>query len=382
MTVLLSLTLALLAGYSVLMMAYALGWARQPLAPEAKGPSTDISISVIVPARNEAAHIAACLRSIRENGYGPLEIIVIDDFSEDDTALLAQQALEGCRGHVLRLRDFLGPDERLNAYKKKALEIAIDRSAGDWIVTTDADCVLPKDWLAQLAAAMAHPEAKFLAAPVTFVPPSGKKDLLYYFQSLDFMTMQGITAASDYLDLGNMCNGANLAFEKEAYRAVEGYKGIDHLASGDDLLLMHKIRSRYPKGIRYIKSPAAIAATPAQPSWVDFIQQRVRWSSKTGKYDDTRLTLVLLLVYLFNLSLFCLFITGFFTNMYWLYLLGIVFVKISFEFLFLIPVARFYGKSRELWRFPFLQPLHIFYIVIAGFLGKTGTYKWKGRSVK
>jgi cellulose synthase/poly-beta-1,6-N-acetylglucosamine synthase-like glycosyltransferase len=380
---LIAATLLLMTGYCVLMLVYKYGWQRQMKTTVPVGrPILQQRVSILIPARNERTHIEACLKALLHNDYpeDQLEIIVIDDFSDDDTAVLAAKTL-GSRGRVLRLQDYISEDERLNAYKKKALEIAIAEASGDWIITTDADCIAGPCWIREMTDAMAQPGAAFVVAPVNFTPAGKKKDLVYIFQSLDFMTMQGITASSAALNLGNMCNGANLAFSRKAYAAVDGYKGIDHIASGDDMLLMHKIRRQFPDGIIYQPSARAIVQTPAQPDVRSFLNQRIRWSSKAGKYNDTRLTLILLLVYLFNLSLLVLFTAALFIPAYWIWLSGILFVKVLIELWYLAPVARFYNKSGELWYFPLLQPMHIAYIVLAGFLGKFGKYQWKGRSV-
>lgn len=379
----LSVTLFLL--YSLLMILYRAGWRRQAAAapPEAAGaPLPDIT--VIIPARDEAANIGACIRSILNNRYqGPApRILVIDDFSSDDTAAIASECLANTTGQVLPLARYLSPGERLNSYKKKALEIAIGEATGEWIVTTDADCIVPEYWLSSLACAMRRPGAQFIAAPVSFTPFSGTKNTCYYFQSLDFMTMQGITAASVPMNLGNMCNGANLAFRKEAFYAVDGYRGIDHIASGDDMMLMYKIRQRFPGSIRYVAAADAIVQTPAQPGWRSFLNQRIRWSSKADKYDERKLTLILLLVYLFNLHFLLLAAAAFADSFFIWWITGMLFAKIAVECSFLAPVAAFYGKTKELLFFPVLQPLHILYIVLAGFLGKFGSYRWKGRKVK
>lgn len=373
----------LFLAYTLLMLVYALGWHRAGKHPAAADRGPKPGISIIIPARDEAANIGACLRSILEQPYpaGMLEILVIDDFSSDDTAAIAASLLGSGRGRVLRLDQYLSKTERLNSYKKKALELAIGEALGEWIVTTDADCIAPPDWLATLSNAMQQDNLQFLAAPVSFTAP-GRRGILYYFQSLDFMTMQGITAASAALKLGNMCNGANLAFRKAAYTAVDGYKGIDHIASGDDMMLMYKIQQRYPKGIGYLKAAAATVATPAQPGWRSFLNQRIRWSSKADKYDDKKLTLILALVYFFNCSFVVLVVAGFFNSHFWLWLLGLLGAKTLVELLFLVPVASFYRKRKELLWFPLLQPLHILYIILAGFLGKFGSYQWKGRKVK
>ena len=63
---------------------------------------------------------------------------------------------------------------------------------------------------------------------------------------MDFMVLQGITGAAVYKKKMSMCNGANLAYEKKAFYEVNGFAGIDHIASGDDMLLMHKIWKQYP----------------------------------------------------------------------------------------------------------------------------------------
>lgn len=378
-------SLLLLCGYIFLMLIYTLGWYKQPLLTTTKAFSDNLpTLSVIIPARNEEDHIGSCIESILNNHYPAhlREIIVIDDFSIDRTASIAADLLKDNNGRVLNLAHYLPAKERLNSYKKKALEIAITEAKGAWIITTDADCIVPEHWLRQFAVAMKEENVQFIAAPVSFIPVKGKKDILYYFQSLDFMTMQGITTASAKMKLGNMCNGANLAFRKKTFEEVEGYRGIDLIASGDDMLLMYKIQRKYPDGIRYLKSKDAIVATTTQPTWRSFINQRIRWSSKADKYDDKKLTWILVVVYLFNVTFIPLTIAAFFHSFYWKWLLGILFVKTIIELVFLIPVSKFYNKLNELIYFPLLQPLHIFYIIIAGFLGKFGSYQWKGRKVK
>lgn len=381
--ILIIISIVLLVLYGILLLLYAYGWWTQKAPAEATGLFTKESVTVIIPARNEADNIQACIRSILLNDFPEeqLELIVINDCSTDDTAELAIEAL-GDRGRVLQLEDYLKPEQRLNAYKKKALELAISQAKGSWIVTTDADCVVSPQWLRHIIPTASNKVTQLVAAPVSFIPYKKRKNCLYYFQSLDFMTMQGITAASARLRLGNMCNGANLAFRKSAFESVGGYQGIDHIASGDDMLLMAKIQRKFPDGIVYHKHRDAIVHTPVQASWSDFLNQRIRWSSKAGQYQEKRLTIILTLVYFFNLIFIPLLIAGIFQSRFLWIALYLLLVKIAIELFLLIPVARFYNKTKELFLFPLLQPAHIIYIVSAGFLGKFGHYKWKGRIVK
>lgn len=362
------------------MLVYRSGWERQkPFYPASlNAPRTPIS--VIIPARNEAANIGACVSSIVAQDYPAelIELIVVDDHSEDNTAAIAQAAGQDIV-KVVSLKDLLTDADAVNAYKKRALGAGIKASSGTLIVTTDADCIAPPNWLRLLAACQEQYGAAMIIGPVAY---SSSSSLLDVFQSLDFSTMQGITAASHALRLGGMANGANLAFTRAAFDAVDGYSGTEHLASGDDYLLLNKMQQAFPEQIAYLKSPDAIVTTTPQPDWSSFLQQRVRWASKSGKYSDHRLTSILMMVYAFNVAFLVLAIAGFWDARLWLAGAAMLVIKTVFELILLYPVARFFGKQRELSLFPLLQPLHIMYIIMAGFLGMRGGYQWKGRRVK
>ena len=117
----------------------------------------------------------------------------------------------------------------------------------------------------------------------------------------------------------------------------------------------------------------------------EFFYQRIRWASKADKYDDKRIFAVLLLVYLFNALLLILPVIGTVKNYqfnlfrFWL---SLAILKTIIELIFLFPVAKFFDKQRLLWLFPLAQPFHILYTVIAGWLGKFGSYRWKERKVR
>jgi cellulose synthase/poly-beta-1,6-N-acetylglucosamine synthase-like glycosyltransferase len=379
MAILITCCIVLAIAYARLMYLYRKGWDEQPFyeLPEKFRPDTPIS--VIIPARNEAANIEACLQSVLKQDYPKelMEIIVVDDQSADNTAAIAQQ-MDEARVKVIRLSRQDG-----NAFKKKALAAGIFESSGLLVATTDADCIVPPQWLKLLAAAYeAENESHSAAMAIGPVAYHTSAKLVEIFQSLDFMMMQGITVAAYRRGMGDMANGANLAFSRVAYENVGGYEGFTHLASGDDYHLLYKIKKKFPGRICYVKSQAAIVRTSPQPSWSAFLQQRVRWASKSGKYADHKLTTILVLVYLFNVSILALAIVGFWHPLLWLMLLAVLLVKVTAELFLLRPVARFFQKEHELRLFPLLQPLHIIYIVIAGFLGMKGSYTWKGRKVK
>lgn len=381
MTILSAVTIALSVSYGALILLYRAGWRRERAA--SRGPrkqSSAAQFCIVIPARNEAANIGPLLDSIFSQRYSAnaFEVLVVDDHSTDETAAIAETYAQP-NLKVLRLSQHLYPDDTLNSAKKRALALGILHARHPLIVTTDADCIVPPDWLACLGGAFSD-DAVLVAAPVDF---SKGRGVLYLFQSLDFMAMQGITAAAQAMRLGTMSNGANLAFTRIAFEDVDGYNGIDHLASGDDYLLTRKLATHFGHArLRYVLEADAIVRTAAQPSWSSFLQQRIRWASKSGKYNDPRLTAILVLVYAMNVWLLALAVMALFGTVAGRLLFASLLVKIVLEIFFLWSVAGFFGKRRELLAFPFLQPLHILYIVLAGFLGMRGGYRWKGRDVR
>jgi len=338
--------------------------------------TTFTHFSIVIPARNESANIKACIDSILAQNYSKsyFEVIVIDDFSEDDTAFIvsSMQALhENVR--LLKLSDFFKQDE-IQSFKKKAIEKAVVHAKGDWIITTDADCIVPPNWLSLYHQYIIKESPVFVAAPVMFIP---EKTVLNTFQVLDFLALQGITAAAVGAGKHSMSNGANLAFEKSAFIAVGGYQGVDQIASGDDMFLMHKMKKTLSNRIGYLFHPDAIVLTKAMPNWKDLIMQRIRWSSKARFYDDESIFWVLLLVYLYNFIFLILLLSG----QYQLLCISLAF-KTFFELYFLDSVSRFFKLQPSLQYFILFQPLHIAYTIIAGLFGQVKTYTWKGRRVK
>lgn len=365
--------------YFTIILSYRRAWRRVvPFqAPPSLTPTT--RISVIVPARNEEAHISDCLRSLLAQSYPAelYEVIVVDDFSTDATATHVQDFSDP-RIRLLRLQEVPGMDAATSS-KKKAITQGVSIARNGFILTTDADCVCPPTWLHTMAAWQASTGSVFLAAPVRYDEGRG---LLHLFQSLDFMTLQGITIAAASNSMHVMSNGANLGYVKAAFQAMGGFSGVDHIASGDDMLLQQKFMALDPSRVSYCTSSDAIVSTKGTASWKEFFQQRIRWASKARHYKDRRLIFILAVVYFFNLTMLVLPFLSFLNNGFLLLWLPLLLTKVVVELIFLFPVARFFGKTRSLWWFIPMQPLHILYTVVAGSFSQFRTYAWKGRKVK
>jgi biofilm PGA synthesis N-glycosyltransferase PgaC len=370
--ILLYITIGLFILYSILILFYRGGWLElKPFSQTDHEPL--IKISVIIPARNEEENIGKLLSSLDRQTYSRhlFEVIVVDDHSADNTAAIVNSYPFA---KLIRLEL-----DNINSYKKKAIETGISAASGDLIVTTDADCIVQVNWLKTIASFKEKTNAVFIAAPVVL---ANESNILQRFQALDFIVLQGITAASVQKRFHNMCNGANLAYEKKVFFEVNGFTGIDHIASGDDMLLMQKIAQHFPAKVSYLLSKDAIVTTRAAKTWKEFFSQRIRWASKATNYNDIKIFITLFLVYFFNCALLALFVSGFWMHFLWLGLISILILKTIIELTFIYPVAKFYNKQNLIKWFPFFQPLHIVYTVIAGWLGVFGNFEWKGRRVK
>jgi cellulose synthase/poly-beta-1,6-N-acetylglucosamine synthase-like glycosyltransferase len=376
MPIFIAITGALLLLYSLLILYYHWIWDRIP--PSKNGdPVPGVTVSVIIPARNEELHIGLCLQTILRQTYPSslTEIIVVNDFSTDRTASIVEQY--SGRVKLLDLKDFVSGDD-LNAYKKKAIETGIAQSSGELIACTDADCIARPEWLETLVSAYTGWHCQILAAPVK-IETTGSA--LSVFQALDFISLQGITGAAVYKDLYPMCNGANLAYPRRAFTEVGGFSGIDHIASGDDMLLMGKIQSRFPGRAAFLKDPKAIVSTRPAADLRSFLRQRIRWASKVSHYGHPFIFLTLALVYALNACLLLLFLLSFYYPR-WHWLVFYLVLKCFAEFFFVSRVAGFFEQRPLMKYFIFCQPFHILYTVIAGAFGAFGKYHWKDRRVK
>ncbi len=377
-------TTFLLLAYCILIMYYRKTWREIPVSQSGietsqsglgTAQSSPVSVSVIIPARNEEAAIGDCLDALLAQDYpkGLIELIVVDDHSSDNTARLAAS-----KGATVVDLSALDGSEPVFSFKKKAIGAGIARARGELIVCTDADCTAGTRWIASLAAGFRQSKNTMMAGPVRI---SENGSALAVFQVLDFISLQGITGAAVYKALYPMANGANLAYSRNAFDEVGGFSGIDHIASGDDMLLMKKMQDRFPRRQAYIKNPDAIVTTLPSENLQAFFRQRIRWAGKTTHYGHVPTVITLALVYGLNLTLLILFASCFFLGG-WLWLIVLLLVKTVVEMSFVLPVACFFDQQHLMKYFPLCQPFHILYTVLAGTFGSLGKVSWKGRVVR
>ena len=334
--------------------------------------------SIIVPFRNEVENLPALLKSFSQIDYPEnlFEIILVNDDSTDDyLSVLNHFKMEFPK---LCVKLFQNKIKSLSP-KKDAVELAISQAEFDWIITTDADCIVPNNWLIAFDSFLQENSCTVIVAPVAY---SFNKSFLNHFQNLDFLSLQGSTIGSFGVNKPFMCNGANLCYNKQTFLDVNGFEGNNNIASGDDVFLMQKFLIKDGNSVKYLKSDHAIVQTKTQPTWNLLIQQRIRWAAKAGSYNNSFGKIVGLVVFITNIYLFMLLFLAFFNKISWQHISLFYLMKLNIDFLLLYKTADFFKQQDSLKSYLYSSFIYPFFNVYVAILSFFKGYEWKGRQFK
>ncbi len=342
--------------------------------------STEINrFSIIIPFRNEAENIPQLIVSLQNIEYPRhlFEVIFVDDASEDNSEKILIESLHSALKNEKNFDFQILKNQRFsNSPKKDAITNAIKISNFEWIVTTDADCEVPLNWLNSLDSFIQKNNVKMVCGPVLY---KANNEFLQQFQQLDGFSLQAATIGSFGLHKPLLCNGANLAYRKSVFQEISGFEGNNHLPSGDDIFMMEKVLKVYPNSVKFVKSREMIVKTNGQKSWKDILNQRIRWASKTSKTKNYYSKLVGILVTATNLIVLFGWIPCIFETELIIYLLLFSLLKIIMDALVLSCTARFFEKKFDVFSFlksVIMYPFLVTYIAAASL---RGNYIWKGR---
>jgi len=361
--------------YCVKILKFWLGTFRLD-ASSAKASSLPC-FSVIVPARNEEAHIRRCLESLIRQDYPKdrYEVIVVDDHSSDRTPDIVR---EYQRQFPTLVR--LIPNEQpaqTRAFKKVAIQKGIGHSRHEIIATIDADCWAQRGWLSGLARYFESDVG--LVAGVVTMQTHPKSSWFEKIQALEFLAL--VTAGAGSMGMGNpiICNGANLSYRKKAFQEVRGFEAIDSLPSGDDDLLLQKIHHLSSWRVRFSSASETINFTEPLRSIRSFLNQRARWASKISHYRKKGLVFFLVLTYLFYLTLFFLAPLSVILGGKWLLVWVSFAAKAAVDFLVAYRGCKMTSQRPLIKYFLLAEFLQIPYILWAGIQGLRGRFSWKDR---
>ena len=343
---------------------------------ESKYEIPQIKFSIIVPFRDEKENLPRLLESIRLLNY-PIEmfeIVLIDDFSADRSVnVINKWRMQNGLFQTTIIENLL----LSGSPKKDAISRALPVVANEWILTTDADCILPPDLLQSLNSFIQKNKVEMVVGAMRY---DGNSSFLNHFQRMDIMSLQGATIGSFGIGKPFMCNGANFAYSKRFFGELNGFEGNSNVASGDDVFLLQKAVLKSPEKIGFNKSRDAIVITKPVDMWNKLINQRIRWASKTNSYQSVFGEDLAFAVFLGNLVIVISAILVSFQLMSWQYLAILFFLKFIPDFILLLQANAF--LNRRLFFPLFAATIYPFFTVAIALMTISGNYKWKGRHFK
>jgi glycosyltransferase involved in cell wall biosynthesis len=260
---------------------------RRKTSSRSEPDKTPVSLSVIVPFKNEASNLPALLNSICElkQLHFDVEFIFVNDHSKDDFRDLFQSDLNFSYSVI---------DSSGNG-KKEALQTGIERAKGNYIATTDADCVLPSNWLLEIEKAE---KSDMLIGSVVVSNHDGS--LLSDFQYFESIVLLGLSKSTININKPISASGANLVFSKKAFNEIGGYKSHIHQKSGDDYFLLNEFHA---KGytVSWLENTSPVYTQPVK-TIRELIDQKTRWVSKTKGSMPIHTTILGGVIFLVNIS--------------------------------------------------------------------------------
>ncbi|NEW79544.1 MAG: glycosyltransferase [Gelidibacter sp.] len=363
--------------YLALIIAFMIGFGKIALVKNNDAVPKN-RFSIVIPFRNEAHNFPHLLKSLLKLNYPSelFEILLVNDDSQDHF----NPILEEFRKQNPFLNLCLTQNIRkTNSPKKDAINTAINLSNFEWIVTTDADCVVPANWLQLFNQFIEDENPVFISAPVKFI---AQNSWLFHFQHLNFISLVGSTIGG--FGIGNpfMCNGANLCYRKETFFDLHRFDGNANIASGDDIFLMEKMFKTYPNQVKFLKSQEVLVETKSEISWKLFINQQIRWASKSVSYHSLFAKFVGLVVFLENLMVLILGISALLFPKFWISFMLVFALKIVVDFMLIAKTSFFLKSTNSLKHYLPVSLWYPFFIVFTGCFSLFKNYEWKGRRFK
>lgn len=333
--------------------------------------------SIVIPFRNEQKKLPNLLQTIAQLDYDNtcFEIIFVNDASTDDSL------------KIINSWRFKNPYVQLTILdnvliskspKKDAITRAITVAKFPWILTIDADCLLPSQLLQTYASFIfQNSDKEFIVGGVAL---QNTFSLAGMYQVLDMAALQAVTIGSFGIDEAFMCNGANLLYTKNIFNKVNGYAGVNHIASGDDVFLLQKVQEYKPEKIKYALHKDLVVKTAPVANFFEVIMQRVRWSKKAVAYQTVYPKILGISTVLANLSLLLLAVLLWIDTTNTLYISLLFVVKLLIDFILLLCYNNRVNVRLRYFIFSsFMYPVLLFVTI---FFGMLFSNKWKDRKIK
>jgi glycosyltransferase involved in cell wall biosynthesis len=320
-------------------------------------------------ANNELENLKKLVPSILAQEYPDFELILVDDRSYDGTYDYFRIFAESePRLKFLRVGEVI---EAFNA-KKFALTLAIKAAKNDYLLFTDADCIVPSSkWISFMVSSFFSPKTIILGVS----PYLPNKTLLN--KVIQFET--GMTAIN-YLSYAlagvpYMGVGRNMGYQKRLFLDSKGFHPHNKLSGGDDDLFLQKVIS--PTNVAICLEKDTFVYSHPKTSWLDWFEQKKRHYSVSKFYSNNSKILLGLFHSSYLLS-YILFFLLLFSQEFRLYSFIIFLVRLITFWILGTKLLNKLASKTEWYLFPLLEIFHCFTVVVLGVQGlKARKIKWK-----
>jgi len=342
----------------------------------------NITLSAVICCKNEQENLPFLLRSLESQAADIEQFIFVNDNSTDETLKILQEFSKKNPNIKIFSANGFG--------KKNALKEAMQFVENEYVITFDADCIVPQNYFLLVKNFLAKKQPDLMIGGVVFresrakshtstslsnQEPRREKILFFSLQALEFASLIAAGAGAALAKMPIMCNGANLVFRKETWQNAENDLVTDEV-SGDDVFLLHYVKKIGGK-ILFLKAKNAFVETFAAKNFNEFLNQRQRWASKSKSYSDKQTIFVALLVFILNFLIVFSAFVAFFSTIILKFFLFAFFLKMLIDSILLVPFLIFTNQKKLIKFIPILSIIYPFYIIFTVFFGFFGKIKWK-----
>lgn len=231
------------------------------------------NMSIIIAAKDESENLQKLIPKLIDQTYEYFEIIVALDRCQDDSLSYLKNFPNIQFITIAEVPPDWNP-------KKFALQKAIERSTGDWLAFTDADCILSSNnWLASIAQAIS-PQTDIVIGISPYI--RNHSFISQYIQFESFMTAFLYTARA-LKKKPYMAVGRNMAIRKSFFEQKNGYEHIKSIKGGDDDLFIQQ--NAHADNVQVLLGKSSIVYSYPKKTWKSYFQQKLRHVSVGAKYN-------------------------------------------------------------------------------------------------
>lgn len=329
-------------------------------------------ISIIIPFRNEARNLDSCIKSLKRLDYNTdlYEVIFVNDHSEDDFSPLLKEVNLIANWHLVN---------SISHGKKEAVKSGIFLANNTWVLLSDADCEYDINWLKECNNLISNNQSDLFVLPVWVQNRNGILNRFQYYDSLSSLSFnQGFF---NWKKKTLLASGANLLYRKADFLSIDPFHDNNSLPSGDDMFLLEAFKKKNKK-VCVSSFKGLWVNTKGENSWLDMIDQRIRWAKKMRFMYSSTSFLFGVYMFSFQLSLLFLLVSSFFSPFLVVFFILLIILKSIIDQRLINKMASINKMETHQGTMFVLEFVYLFIVPLIVILAIFRNPLWKGRKIK